>query len=88
MSKYEAKKDKVVFFCKDCEELVDTERVGGKYVYKCKKCSTKNVAFGTEKSIYGFFRIAEREEKKKKEAIRRAREEEKVKSSKGEEKQK
>lgn len=49
----------IVFYCKDCSELVDTERCGRKYVYKCKKCGTKNVAFGTSKSIHGFFRVGE-----------------------------
>lgn len=49
----------IVFYCKDCEEIVNTERVAGKYVYKCKKCGTKNVAFGTKKSIYNFFHVEE-----------------------------
>jgi len=57
----------IIFYCKDCEEVVETERFGRKYVYKCKKCGTKNVAFGTKKSISGFFRIEEKEKKKKKE---------------------
>ncbi|MBI2634858.1 hypothetical protein HYW82_04295 [Candidatus Peregrinibacteria bacterium] len=55
----------VVFYCKDCEEVVATHRVGRKFVYKCAKCGTKNVAFGTKKSIFGFFKL---EETKKEEA--------------------
>ncbi|OGJ42748.1 hypothetical protein A3I58_00970 [Candidatus Peregrinibacteria bacterium RIFCSPLOWO2_02_FULL_39_10] len=55
----------IIFYCKDCEEIVETLRVGGKYVYKCKKCGTKNVAFGTRKSIYGFFRLEDEEEEAK-----------------------
>ena len=51
--------DGMVFYCKDCEEIVETVRCGRKYVYKCKVCGTKNVAFGTEKSIKGFFRLDE-----------------------------
>ena len=47
----------IVFYCKDCEKIVNTDRVGKKYVYKCKDCGTKNVAFGTDKSIKSFFRI-------------------------------
>jgi hypothetical protein len=47
----------IVFYCKDCEEIVDADRFAGKYVYKCKKCGTKNVAFGTIKSISTFFRL-------------------------------
>ena len=53
------KTDEIVFFCKDCQEIADTERCGKKYVYKCKKCGTKNVAFGTKKSISSFFRLEE-----------------------------
>ena len=65
----------IVFFCKDCQEIVETVKIGGKYVYKCKKCATKNVAFGTKKSIYGFFRIEERE----KEKLREQRKQERMK---------
>lgn len=60
----------IIFYCKDCEEVVETSRVMGKYVYKCKKCGTKNVAFGSEKSIRSFFKIDEREMKKKREEER------------------
>jgi len=49
----------IIFYCKDCEEIVETNRVGKKYVYTCKKCGTKNVAFGTKKSIASFFRLDE-----------------------------
>lgn len=49
----------IVFYCKDCEKIVATDRVGMRYVYKCKKCKTKNVAFGTEASIKKFFHIEE-----------------------------
>lgn len=67
----EVKEDNpIVFFCKDCEELVDTEKVGSKYVYKCRKCGTKNVAFGTLKSVHGFFRLEEREKQKRREEER------------------
>lgn len=58
----DTKKSEIIFYCKDCEEIVDTLKVGGKYVYKCKKCGTKNVAFGTKKSIYGFFRLEDKPE--------------------------
>lgn len=71
----EEESQEVVFYCKDCEEVVDTQRVGRKYVYKCRKCGTKNVAFGTKKSILSFFRIKEEEKKEKRE--RRKKNEEK-----------
>lgn len=57
----------IIFYCKDCEEIVDTNRCGRKYVYKCKKCGTKNVAFGTKKSIYNFFRLEDEKEEDLKE---------------------
>ncbi|MDX9970301.1 MAG: hypothetical protein RBS56_00130 [Candidatus Gracilibacteria bacterium] len=47
----------IVFYCKDCQEIVKTHKVGSKYVYKCAKCGTKNVAFGTKKSISNFFKL-------------------------------
>jgi hypothetical protein len=55
----------MAFYCKDCHEIVDTTRCGRKFVYKCKKCGTKNVAFGTEKSIRGFFRVEDEKEEVK-----------------------
>lgn len=55
----------IIFYCKDCEEIVQTERFRGQYVYKCKKCGTKNVAFGTEKSIRTFFKLDDKPKKKK-----------------------
>ena len=50
---------KVVFYCKDCRKLVETMRIGKKYVYTCNLCKTKNVAFGTVKSVASFFHIKE-----------------------------
>ena len=47
----------IKFYCKECRSIVETRRIGQKYVYICKKCGTKNVAFGTEKSLTTFFRI-------------------------------
>lgn len=49
----------LVFYCKDCSKIVETTAVGNKFVYRCKVCNTKNVAFGTEKSIKSFYRIKE-----------------------------
>lgn len=60
----------ILFYCKDCAEITETIKIGGKYVYKCKRCGTKNVAFGTKKSIYGFFRIEDREKEKMREQRR------------------
>ncbi|MFH1533724.1 MAG: hypothetical protein ABID64_02230 [Nitrospirota bacterium] len=61
MEENKPNKGPIIFYCKDCEEIVETYQVGRKYVYKCKKCGTKNVAFGTEKSLNTFFRLEEKE---------------------------
>jgi Zn finger protein HypA/HybF involved in hydrogenase expression len=52
----------IAFFCKDCHELVDVKPLGRKFVYRCSKCGTKNVAFGTDKSIRSFYRIPDEPE--------------------------
>lgn len=49
----------LIFYCKDCEKIVDVIPVGRKFVYKCAICKTKNVAFGTDKSIRNFFHLPE-----------------------------
>lgn len=50
-------KDKIFYFCKDCEKLVEVKAVGKKFSYTCAVCNTKNVAFGTEKSLKNFYHI-------------------------------
>lgn len=47
----------MVFYCKDCHQIVETTPVGRKFAYTCNICKTKNVAFGTLKSIKSFYRI-------------------------------
>jgi len=49
----------ILYYCKDCEKFVDAQKVGRKYVFRCPICKTKNVAFGTEKSLKNFFHIEE-----------------------------
>lgn len=49
----------LVFYCKDCRKIVETTPVGRKFVYTCNICKTKNVAFGTMKSIKNFYRVTE-----------------------------
>jgi DNA-directed RNA polymerase subunit M/transcription elongation factor TFIIS len=83
----ETKAGPIVFYCKDCEEIVNAHKAGRKYVYKCAKCGTKNVAFGTEKSIKSFFHVKEEEEKKeekpkKKEEVKKVLVEEKAEEKK------
>jgi len=52
----------IVFYCKDCDKIVDVIPVGRKFVYKCSICKTKNVAFGTEKGIKSYYRVPEEEQ--------------------------
>lgn len=54
--------DEIVFFCKDCNKIVGVNRVGRRFVYTCAECGTKNVAFGTMRSIHSFFHIKDEEE--------------------------
>ena len=58
--------DGIVFYCKDCEKIVQVDRAGRKFVYRCCECKTKNVAFGTEKSIANYFHVEEEGKKKEK----------------------
>lgn len=48
---------RIIFYCKDCRKIVEGIKVGRKYVYRCALCNTKNVAFGTEKSIKNFYHV-------------------------------
>lgn len=52
----------IIYYCKDCEKIVDAQRIGRKYVFRCPICKTKNVAFGTEKSIRSFYHVKEDED--------------------------
>ena len=56
----------ILYFCKDCDKIVDAQKVGRKFVFRCPICKTKNVAFGTEKSIKNFFHVEEKEKEVKK----------------------
>ncbi len=80
----------IIFYCKDCGEIVKTDKCGRRYVYKCRKCGTKNVAFGTPKSIHGFFKLdGDREDENKSEVkMKKKIEGEKEGEEKGEEEKK
>lgn len=51
----------IFFYCKDCEKIAEVTRVGSRYVYSCNTCGTKNVAFGTQRSILSFFHLDEKD---------------------------
>jgi hypothetical protein len=71
--------DEIIFFCKDCSNIVDAEKCGNRYVYKTKKCGTKNVAFGSRKSIVGFYKLEEKAKIKAKELKKLQNKNEKIK---------
>lgn len=48
---------RIVFYCKDCQRIVDANKLPTRYVYRCGPCGTKNVAFGTEKSIRSYYHV-------------------------------
>lgn len=51
--------EEIVFYCKDCHKIAPVQRLGRRYVYTCAVCGTKNVAFGTTRSIARYFRVEE-----------------------------
>ena len=53
----EIPKSKIVYYCKNCKDLVDGERVGKKYRFVCPVCKETDIPWGTEKSIKSFFKV-------------------------------
>lgn len=48
----------ISFYCKDCKEIVETERQDPeKYIFKCKKCSWTNTVIGTLEWLKSNYRI-------------------------------
>lgn len=47
----------IVFYCKDCHKVAEVKRIGKRYAYTCSACGTKNVAFGTFRSISQYFGV-------------------------------
>ena len=48
----------ISFFCKDCNEIVETERPNPKwYTFKCKKCGWTNLAVWTQEWLKENYRI-------------------------------
>jgi hypothetical protein len=53
--------EEIFFYCKDCRKLAPVDRIGRRFVYTCSICGTKNVAFGTHRSIGRYFRVKDEE---------------------------
>ena len=50
---------KLVFYCKNCEELVEAKQTKKQFTFRCPKCGKTEIAFGTEESIRNHYRIKE-----------------------------
>jgi len=48
----------IVFYCKNCKEIVFAEKKGKSLTFTCPKCSQSNIAIGTQKSIESYYRLA------------------------------
>lgn len=48
----------VAFYCKNCQKIVETERVNPKwYLFKCKECASKDISIGTFQWLKENYRI-------------------------------
>lgn len=48
----------ISFFCKDCQEIVETTRVDPKwYLFKCLKCWGTNIAIWTQEWLKENYRV-------------------------------
>lgn len=47
----------IVFYCKNCKEIVETQKKGKTLTFICNKCSQGNIAIGTRKSIESFYHL-------------------------------
>lgn len=47
----------VRFYCKDCQKMVETNRLEPqtKYIYECTLCKGKNIAIGTAEGLNDFY---------------------------------
>ena len=52
---------KIIYFCRDCEKQVKPKRIGKKFQFSCDECKGKNVSFGSEQSIFNYYKIPEKD---------------------------
>lgn len=50
---------KIIYYCRECKEIIIPKRIGKKFQFSCPKCKSANVAFGSEKSIANYYKIPE-----------------------------
>ncbi|MDD3066895.1 MAG: hypothetical protein PHO48_03640 [Candidatus Gracilibacteria bacterium] len=51
---------KLVFYCKNCQEIVEAKQAKKKFHFVCPKCNKQDIAFGTEESIKNHYRIKDK----------------------------
>lgn len=47
----------VVFYCKDCKAMTEVEKKPNKLSFRCKKCRSERIAFGTKNALENFYHI-------------------------------
>lgn len=47
----------VVFYCKECKEIVQADRKGKSLTFTCPQCGKNNIAIGTQRSIENYYNI-------------------------------
>lgn len=57
---------KIIYYCRDCKDLVKPKRIGKKFQFSCTACKGSNVSFGSEKSIEKYYKVEMKEAKKEK----------------------
>jgi hypothetical protein len=50
---------KLVFFCRDCEKVVQAKQTRKKFVFACPLCGKTEIAFGTAISVQNFYHLSE-----------------------------
>lgn len=55
---FKEERGSVAFYCKDCEMLVEAERLTPTwYIFQCKTCQWTNIAIGTESGLKENYRL-------------------------------
>lgn len=47
----------IIFYCKNCKEIVPAQKKGKSLSFTCPKCTRNNIAIGTQKSIENYYRL-------------------------------
>ncbi len=56
---------KIVYYCRDCKEMVSAKRIPGKLGFKCATCNSLRVASGSEDSIHNYYKVHKKDRDEK-----------------------